>query len=627
MTLTFVILALTILLLVSGKIRPDLVALLSLLALFLTGIVDTQQSLAGFADTTVILIAVLFVVGEGIFRSGVAAWLGHQMVRSAGDSPDRLLVLAMVGTAALSAFISNTGTVAMMVPVIVAAAWGMKSLPSKYLMPVAMTANIAGLLTLISTASNIIVSDTLVGAGLHPFGFFDFTLIGLPLLIVTITYTLFFGKRLLPERQPAKRPLDLAASIGELSDAYSLEGNLFSLHVLPGSDLVGQTLGQANLRQDYGVFVLRIVQANAEEPRRVWQRVREGLEQHRSADSPPPLPGPQLLIEADDVLLVKGDQPDVEYLTVQHNLGIQPISGLDDPFADALLTRELGLAEVVIAPRSEYIGQTVSEGFISERFNVQILSISRRNKPVDQKALKLEPGDTLLVRGTWEAITNAARTAADDLMVVGQPEAMAEQIIEIGPRAILAVAITMGMVVLMLTGWVPTVMAALLAAVAMVLAGVVTMPQAYRAINWNVVVLIAALLPMSTALQETGGVEFLANGLVNTVGALGPFALMVGVFLLASGLTQVISNVATAVLLSPIALQAALELGVAPHPIMMMVALGVLTGFITPIGTPLMLMVMNPGDYEMGDYGRVGLPLLIIIFVVSLILIPLFWPL
>lgn len=627
MTLTFVILALTILLLVSGKIRPDLVALLSLLALFLTGIVDTQQSLAGFADTTVILIAVLFVVGEGIFRSGVAAWLGHQMVRSAGDSPDRLLVLAMVGTAALSAFISNTGTVAMMVPVIVAAAWGMKSLPSKYLMPVAMTANIAGLLTLISTASNIIVSDTLVGAGLHPFGFFDFTLIGLPLLIVTITYTLFFGKRLLPERQPAKRPLDLAASIGELSDAYSLEGNLFSLHVLPGSDLVGQTLGQANLRQDYGVFVLRIVQANAEEPRRVWQRVREGLEQHRSADSPPPLPAPQLLIEADDVLLVKGDQPDVEYLTVQHNLGIQPIGGLDDPFADALLTRELGLAEVVIAPRSEYIGQTVSEGYISERFNVQILSISRRNKPVDQKAVKLEPGDTLLVRGTWEAITNAARTAADDLMVVGQPEAMAEQIIEIGPRAILAVAITMGMVVLMLTGWVPTVMAALLAAVAMVLAGVVTMPQAYRAINWNVVVLIAALLPMSTALQETGGVEFLANGLVNTVGALGPFALMVGVFLLASGLTQVISNVATAVLLSPIALQAALELGVAPHPIMMMVALGVLTGFITPIGTPLMLMVMNPGDYEMGDYGRVGLPLLIIIFVVSLILIPLFWPL
>jgi di/tricarboxylate transporter len=174
---------------------------------------------------------------------------------------------------------------------------------------------------------------------------------------------------------------------------------------------------------------------------------------------------------------------------------------------------------------------------------------------------------------------------------------------------------------------VPTVIAALLAAVAVVLAGMVTMPQAYRSINWTVVVLIAALLPMSTALRETGGAAYLANGLVNTVGRLGPFALMVGVFLLASAMTQVISNVATAVLLSPIALQAALELGVAPHPITMMVALGVLTGFITPIGTPLMLMVMNPGDYEMGDYARLGLPLVILIFVASILLVPLIWPL
>ena len=244
MAFTFVVLALTILLLVSGRLRPDLVALMALLALFLGGIVDTQQALAGFSDTTVILIAVLFVVGEGIYRSGFAAWLGQRMVQAAGSSPNRLLVLVMVATAALSAFISNTGTVAMMIPVVVAAAWGMKSLPSRFLMPVAIAGNIAELLTLISTASNIIVSDALADAGLSPFGFFDFTLLGLPLLILTIVYTLFFGKRLLPERQPSKRPVDLAAALGELSAAYSLEGNLFWLHILPGSDLVGQTLGR-----------------------------------------------------------------------------------------------------------------------------------------------------------------------------------------------------------------------------------------------------------------------------------------------------------------------------------------------------------------------------------------------
>jgi di/tricarboxylate transporter len=626
MTFTFVVLAVTILLLVSGRLRPDLVALMSLLALFLGGIVDTQQALAGFADTTVILIAVLFVVGEGIYRSGFAAWVGQRMVQVAGSSPNRLLVLVMVATAALSAFISNTGTVAMMIPVVVAAAWGMKSLPSKFLMPVAIAGNIAGLLTLISTASNIIVSDALAGAGLSPFGFFDFTLLGLPLLILTIVYTLFFGKRLLPERQPSKRPIDLAATLGELSAAYSLEGNLFWLHVLPGSDLVGQTLGQAHVIQDYEVVVLRIGQAGDGEAHSILPRIRQGLKQLRSLESPPPLPVPDLLIEADDMLLVKGDPARVERLAMEHNLGIEPIGALDGPDADALLTRELGLAEVITAPRSQYLGRTVRKGQISERFNLQVMGISRRNRPVDQKIVRLEPGDTLLARGTWEAI-GALRTEAQDFVVVGYPEAIAEQIVQVGPQAILAIAITVGMVVLMLTGWIPTVMAALLAAVALVLFGVLTMPQAYRSINWTVVVLIAALLPMSTALQETGGVEFLANGLVNTVGRLGPLALMVGVFLLASGMTQVISNVATAVLLSPIALQAALELGVAPHPIMMMVALGVLTGFITPIGTPLMLMVMNPGDYEMGDYARLGLPLVIIIFLVSLFLVPLIWPL
>lgn len=626
MTFAFVVLALTILLLVWGRLRADLVALMALLALFLGGIVDTQQALAGFADTTVILVAVLFVVGEGIYRSGFAAWLGQRILQAAGDSPDYLFVLVMLATAALSAFISNTGTVAMMIPVVVAAAWGMKSLPSRFLMPVAIAGNIAGLLTLISTASNIIVSDALADAGLRPFGFFDFTLLGLPLLLLTIVYTLFLGKRLLPERQPSKRPVDLAATLGELSAAYSLEGNLFWLHVLPGSDLVGQTLEQSNVIQDYEVVVLRINQDEADEARSILPRIRQGLKQLRSSESPSPVAVPDMLIEADAMLLVKGDPARVERLTMEHNLGIEPIGALDGPDADALLTRELGLAEVVTAPRSKYLGQTVRKGQISERFDLQVVSLSRRGKPVDQKAVKLEPGDSLLVRGTWEAI-GALRTEAQDFVVIGYPQEMAEQIVQLGPKAILAIAITAGMVVLMLTGWIPTVMAALVAAVSMVLFGVVTMSRAYRSINWMAVVLIAALLPMSTALEQTGGVEFLANGLVNTVGRLGPLALMIGVFLLASGMTQVISNVATAVLLSPIALQAALELDVAPHPIMMMVALGVLTGFITPIGTPLMLMVMNPGDYEMGDYARLGLPLVMLLFLVSLILVPLIWSL
>ena len=646
MILVFVILIITILLFVSGKLRPDMVALLSMLALFLTGIVDTREALGGFADNTVILIAVLFVVGEGVSRSGIATWLGSQIVQRSGSSQDRLLLLIMLGTAVLSAFISNTGTVAIMIPVVVAAAWGMKSVPSKFLLPVAIAANVAGALTLISTSTNIIVSDTLENAGQRPFGFFEFTLIGLPLMIVTILYVLFWGKRLLPEHQPSKRPVDLESSLKEISETYSLEGNIYWLNVLPGSDLAGQTLRQANIRTDFGVTVLHIEtqqpevqrEDRAQRIRAVLQQLRQpGTSQKRSlfarlfqapqrTTPPPALPSPDTRFNTGDMLLVKGEQAAIQRLTVQHNLGIEPISEMEGTVADRLLSRELGFAEVVIPPRSKFADRTVAETKFAQRFDLQVVSVTRRNETVDHRNKSLKEGDTLLVRGTWKAI-GALRDDTEDFVVVGQPEAISGQIVGLGRQAYLALGILIGMVVLMLTGVVPTVMAALIAAVAMVLLDVVTMPQAYRSINWNVVVLIAALIPMGIALEKTGGVDFMANGLVNTVGTLGPLVLMAGIFLLASGFSQVISNVAATILISPVAYQAALAMDVSPYPFMMMVAVGVVTGIMTPIAGAPMLIVMNPGNYEFKDYAKVGFPLLILIFIISLILVPLIWPL
>lgn len=638
MTLAFVILALTVLLFVSGKMRPDMVALLAMLALFLTGLVDAQEALSGFADSAVILIAVLFVVGEGISRSGVATWLGHRILQRSGSSQDRLLILIMVGTAVLSAFISNTGTVAMMIPVVVAAAWGLKSVPSKFLLPVAIAANVAGALTLISTATNIIVSDTLANAGWQPFGFFEFTIIGLPLIVITVVYILLIGKRLLPERQPSKRPVDLETSLEELSETYSLGEDIFWLHVLPGSDLVGKTLGQADFGGRFGITVVY-----KEETQRDMRRedrihkVREALtgflqseprRQVRDRRQAPSfaLPHPEMLIDNGDMLLVRGEQDAVQRMTAQHNLGIEPIRELTDSLVDRFLTRELGFAEVVIPPRSKLEDRTVAEVNIAERFNVQVLRLVRQNKLVDHMETPMAVGDTLLVRGTWDDIKKL-RDESENFLVVGQPEAISEQIVGLGRQAYLSLGILAGMVVLMLTGWVPTVMAALIAAVAMVLLGVLTMPQAYRSINWNVVVLIAALMPMGIALEKTGGVEFLADVLVNTVGTLGPVVLMAGIFVLASGFSQVISNVAATILISPIAFQAAMDMDVSPYPFMMMVAVGVVTGILTPIAGAPMLIVMNPGGYEFKDYAKVGFPLLILIFVVSLILVPLVWPL
>lgn len=629
MLITFIILGVTILLFVFTKLRPDFVALLSLLALFLAGVIDASEAFAGFGDTTVILIAVLFIVGDGISRSGFAAWLGQRMVESAGSNRRRLLLLVLVATAVLSAFISNTGTVAMMIPIAVAASLQMKSVPSKLLLPIGVTANVAGALTLISTNTNIIVSDALVDAGLRPIGFFEFTLIGLPLMVVTIGFLLAVGQRLLPAHEPAERPVELSTALNELSAIYALEGNLFWLHVLPGSDLVGQTLGQASLARQFGVTVMRLepVERPEEGDAGFVRRLRAGVRQLRQASTVSPLPVPDTQITANDMLLVKGDQESVERMTVQHLLGLKPISVIDsEQFTDAMLSRELGLAEVVITPRSEFVGQTVSEGFISEQFNVQVMGIARQNQSIAHMPVRLLEGDTLLVRGTWEAI-GALRDDGRNFVVIGHPEAVAGTVATLSAQAIGAIAILLGMVFLMVTGWVPVVIAACIAALAMIVVDIVTLPQAYRAINWSVVVLLAAMLPMGTALQKTGGADLLANGLVNTLGSYGPLVLMGAVFLLASGFSQIISNTASAVLISPIALQAAIELGIAPHPMMLMVAIGVTTGILTPIAGAPMLIVMTPGQYTFSDYARLGFPLLILLFIVTLILVPMIWPL
>ena len=637
MILVFIILIITVVLFIRGKMRPDMVALLSMMALFLTGVIDTREALGGFADNAVILVTVLFVVGEGISRSGIATWLGHRIVQYSGSSEERLLLLVMIGTAALSAFISSTGTVAMMLPIVVAAVWGMKSVPSKFLLPVAIVANIAGALTLISAATNIIVSDTLVDAGQRPFGFFEFTIIGLPLVVVTVVYIILFGKRLLPEYQPRKRPVTLEASLAKLSETYSLEGNLFWLSVLPGSDLVGQTLGQADIATNFGVTVLYIEARQPEIERGdPIQQIRLALEYILQPEDVPQkspkttpsstLPSPETYFEVGDLLLVKGEHAAVQRLTVKHKLSIKPIREGDGSVVDRLVTRELGFAEVIIPPRSRLENRTVSESKFTERFDLKVISITRRNEVLDHRDETLEIGDTLLVRGTWAAI-GKLRDDPANFVVVGHPEEISEQIVGLGRQAYLALGVLVGMVVLMLTGIMPTVMAAFVAAIAMVLLKVVTMPQAYRSINWSVIVLIAALIPMGTALEKTGGVDFMANTLVNTVGTLGPLVLMAGVFLLASGFSQIINNVVASILISPVAYQAAVSMEVSPYPFMMMVAVGVVTGFLTPIAGAPVMIVMNPGSYKFKDYAKVGFPLLILIFIVSLILVPIVWPL
>jgi di/tricarboxylate transporter len=631
MILTFVILAITIIFFIFGRLRADVVALLSLLTLFLAGIITLDQALSGFGDSTVIMIAALFVIGDGLSRTGVTAWLGERMLRLAGNNKVRLLVVMMAATAILSAFISNTGTVATLMPAVISAAWRIGSVPSKFLMPLAFAANTGGLLTLTGTPPNIIVNQSLLSAGLDGFGYFEFALIGLPLLVAAILYMVLVGRKLLPARKVEERPAGLTESVGELARDYTIESSLYWLRVRYGSRLVGLTLEEAALGRDYNVSVIRIehpIRVNGRQADQTILKSRgviESLEKLQT-DHVDPVPGPGTKISANDVLLVKGSQDAIDRVMVWFNVGVQKASGADQDLAEMLLSHEVGIAEVLLTPRSAYIGRTVSQGHFAEKFNVQVLNIRRQHKQVEFSQSRLRFGDALLVRGRWkdiELLGNERR----NFVVVGSPESMARQVVELNRQAVIASLALISMIILMVTGFVPTVIAALIAAIVMVLGGCLSMEQAYRSVSWSSVILIAAMIPMSIALQVTGGAEFLADALVDSLGSFGPLALMSGVFLLTTALSQVINNSATTVLVSPIVLQAANDLGVSPYPMMMIVAISASTAFLTPIGTTTNLMVSAPGSYSFNDFIKLGLPLVVIFLLLSLALVPMIWPL
>lgn len=629
MLLTFAILAVTILLFIFSKLRADVVALLSLLALFLSGILSSEQALAGFANSTVIMVAALFVVGEGLSRTGITAWLGQFFMQQAGDSETRLLLVVMVGTALLSIFVSNTGTVAMLMPAVVAAAWRIGGLPSKYLIPMAFTASMGGLLTLISSPPNMVASSALVNAGLGGFGFFEFSIIGLPLTVLAIAYMLLLGRRLLPARENTKRLVDLEQSMSQLAQSYQLADRLFRLRVRNGSPLVGKTLAEAALGQAYGISVLAIQHdinrelAAASGRQRRQQALRGQLERLQEEGAQP---GADTVIEAQDLLLVKGNPEIVAGLTYELGVGVQAIDSEQEPLSDLLLSQETGVAEVIVTPRSEYVGHTVSDARIADAFGIQVLSLRRGDKLMARRETRLAVGDSLLVRGKWESIARVGEES-DNFVVVGEPEAMARQVVKLNVRSLVAVLTLLGMVVLMAFSITPAVVATLLAALVLVLTKCVSPEEAYRSISWQTVVLIAAMLPMGAALEVTGGAALIANGLVSTLGAFPPIVLLAGVFLLSTTLGQVMSNTATTVLLAPIAIQAASSLGVAPQSLVMMVVLGATAAFMTPIATPVNTLVFVAGGYTWGDYAKVGLPLLLLVMAVSLLIVPLAWPL
>ncbi|MBW1882289.1 MAG: SLC13 family permease [Deltaproteobacteria bacterium] len=625
MTVVFLILGSTIALFVWGRFSSDLVAVGSLLALYLTGLVDMGQALAGFSNSTVILVGSLFVVGEGLTRTGVTAWAGELLIAGARGSALRLLVVMMAGTAVLSAFVSNTGTVATLMPAVVIAAWGVRSVPSAFLIPLAFAANAGGVLTLTGTPPNVIVAEALDSHGYTPFHYFEYSYIGVPLLLTAILYMVAIGQRLLPERASGPAPRPLEGVLDDLAETYAIEGELYRLHVLAGSPLVGTTLRESPLASGYGIRVLSVGSLPDAESGRgpaLLEPLRSTLAALRS--QPELMPRSDQKFAAGDVLTISGSREAVHRAEVELRLGVLPAEETAAQLSE-LLSRELGIAEVLLTPRSRYIGEAMPADRILDQFGVVVLGARRGTRQLDADA-ELLFGDSFLVKGTWETIGKLQDDHPEDLVVVGRPEEVASQVTRLSTHSIIAIGTLVGMVALMVSGAVPVAIAAMLAAGVMILSGCIDTRQAYRAVSWSTVMLIAGMLPMATALEASGGAEKVANLLVSTLGSLGPVAVLAGVFVVTTTLSQVMSNTATAVLMSPIVLTAATGLGVEPYPLMMTIAVAASTAFLTPIGTTTNLMVLGPGEYRFGDYAKVGGPLVAIFLVICMVLIPIFWP-
>ncbi|NNK91723.1 MAG: SLC13 family permease [Acidimicrobiia bacterium] len=625
MAITFLVLGLTIALLMWGRFLVELVAVGSLLALFLFDVISLDVALSGFSNPTVILIGTLFIVGEGLSRTGITAFVGEKLIARAGGNPIRLLVLAMVATGVLSGFISNAGTVAALMPAVVLASWRVRSVPAAFLIPVAFAANAGGLLTLTGTPPNIVVTDALDAAGFRPFNYFEFSLIGIPLLVVAVVYMTLVGRRLLPKSRSATEPLLVEDTMVGFADTYSLRGELYRMRIRASSPLVGSSLRESNLGRRFGVSVLQIDPFH-DDPTLFGQPLPSALRDRVGAmqAEPPGLPDPDRVLLHNDVMLVRGAPEQVSEVEVAMHLGMLPVEEAPEELGE-LLSQEIGIAEVLIAPRSSFAGAVVAEGAVGRSFGVLVLGIRRGDHHVDSTE-PLQVGDALLVRGTWKAIGVMAEEVRN-FVVVGQPEEIATQVTDLDSRSWLSLGILVVMVALMASGVVPVVIAALLAAVAMLATGCLTSTQAYRAVSWSTVILIGAMIPMATALDATGGAARIADTLVDVFGGFGAVPLLAGIMLITTGFSQVISNTAAAVLMAPVALGAAAGLGVDPHPLMMGLAVAASTAFLTPVGTAPNLMVMSPGGYRFRDYAVVGLPLLALFFIVSLLLIPIIWPL
>lgn len=612
------VLAIAIVLFITEWLRVDVVALGVVVALMITGILTPEEAISGFSNTAVLTIASLFIIGGAVMQTGLAGSIGQRILKIAGSKPTSLTIAIMLSVALLSAFMSDSGTVAVLLPATISLAVSAQISASKLLIPLAYGALLGGATTLIGTPPNIIVSDLLRESGLTAFAFFDYTPIGLILLIAGLLFILVLGRRLLPDHAPST-DVQRVETPEELVDRYRLPDNLYRLRVRRGSTLVDQTIEETRMRSDFGLTVLNILRPS--HPLSMSRMDEIGLAL-RSDDYESIAPQTDTTFKVGDLIIAQGVPNDMAHAAASWNLGVLPAQTETnyDYFND-----EIGIAEVILPPRSSLVGKTLVDIQFGSRYNLTVLAINRPSvdERLDLKGTILRFGDSLLVQGPWHNILNL-RKFRRDFVVMGEPEEMVPAAAR--ARAPLALIILVGMLILMVTNLIPITTASMLAALLMILGGCLTIDEAYEAIDWKSIILIAGMIPMSIALEKVGLVDVVSQGLIGGLGQIGPTMVLAGLFLLTSIFTQVLSNTTTTVLIAPIALSAARSLNVSPYAFMMGVAIAASMAFATPVASPVNTLIMGAGNYRFSDYLKIGFPMILITLILSLIVLPVLWP-
>ena len=627
--IVFCIIIVTAIFFVWGKIRSDIIALCSLIVLMLFSyfapedkkFLSVEEGLSGFSNNIVVMMVCLFIVGGAIFQTGLAKKISTRLLTLAGDSQLKLFLLVMLVTGIIGAFVSNTGTVALMLPIVISLANGANSDPKRFLMPLAFASSMGGMLTLIGTPPNMIISDTLSANNYEPLKFFSFLPIGIIALILGVICLWPLSKLLLSKDTGEKKKKKKEKTLIQLANEYKISNNLYRAKVGKNSAFAGKILKELNITKKYNVSIVEIIQHSSKK--------NFPLSLPSSAAIPNEVVGPDSMLNENDIVYLLGSFENIQQMSEDNNLKMIDSHQLEEDAStdNNLNFQKIGISELVLMSSSKLINKPVSESGFRDIYNINILGIKRQDKYIIQnvKDVKMHSGDVLLIQGEWEDIAKLENEDSEWVIVGKSLEKAAK--IPLDNKAPVAATIMILMVLCMVFDWLPMVTTVMIASILMILTGCFrNVEAAYKTINWESIFLFAGMIPLSKAMDNTGATLYISELIIKFVGTQGPMLILATIYITTSVLTIFISNTATAILFAPIAMKAAMTLGLSPYPFLFAVSIAASMCFASPFSTPPNALVMSAGEYKFTDYLKVGLPLQVIFAIVMILVLPLLFP-